>query len=79
VADGRVPVGSAHDIIVLTRGEVKCENLSTDSCIVGGCETVSDATSPVTHDITVHRNYYRLPENTVEVAKVSRILIIMER
>jgi hypothetical protein len=25
-ADGRVPVGSARDIIVLTRGEVKCEN-----------------------------------------------------
>jgi hypothetical protein len=25
-ANGRVPVGSAHDIIVLTRGEVKCES-----------------------------------------------------
>jgi hypothetical protein len=31
------------------------------------------------HDILVHRNYYRLPENTVEVAKVSRILLAMER
>jgi hypothetical protein len=48
-ADGRVPVRSVPDVIVLIRGEVKCESLSSDSCIVGGRVTVVSATSPATH------------------------------
>ena len=31
------------------------------------------------HDIRVHREYYRLPDETLQVAKVSKILIAMER
>lgn len=31
------------------------------------------------HDIRVHREFYRLPENTVQVAKVSKILLAMEK
>ncbi|XP_050416929.1 uncharacterized protein LOC126830572 [Patella vulgata] len=30
------------------------------------------------HDIRVHREYYRLPENTLQVAKISKILLAME-
>jgi len=30
------------------------------------------------HDIRVHREYYRLPEQTLQVAKVSKLLIAME-
>lgn len=30
------------------------------------------------HDIAVHRQYYRLPESTVQVAKVSKLLYSME-
>jgi carbonic anhydrase len=29
------------------------------------------------HDIRIHRDYYRLPEGTVEVAKVSKILHLL--
>ena len=31
------------------------------------------------HDIRVHREFYRLPEQTLQVAKVSKLLIAMER
>ena len=31
------------------------------------------------HDIRVHREYYRLPEDTLQVAKVSKLLLAMER
>ncbi|KAJ8046141.1 hypothetical protein HOLleu_04717 [Holothuria leucospilota] len=30
------------------------------------------------HDIAVHRNYYRLPEQTLQLVKVSRILLAMD-
>lgn len=30
------------------------------------------------HDIRVHRSYYRLPEDTLQVAKVSRLLLALE-
>ncbi|PIK46269.1 hypothetical protein BSL78_16855 [Apostichopus japonicus] len=30
------------------------------------------------HDIRIHRDFYRLPESTLQVAKVSKILIMME-
>ncbi|XP_019212192.1 uncharacterized protein LOC102080509 isoform X3 [Oreochromis niloticus] len=31
------------------------------------------------HDIRVHREYYRLPEGTLELAKVSKVLIALEQ
>lgn len=31
------------------------------------------------HDIRVHREYYRLPEETMQVAKVSKLLLRMEK
>ncbi|XP_076587412.1 uncharacterized protein LOC143321144 isoform X2 [Chaetodon auriga] len=31
------------------------------------------------HDIRVHRDFYRLPEATIEVAKITKILLAMER
>jgi len=31
------------------------------------------------HDIKVHREFYRLPEETLQVAKVSKLLLAMER
>jgi len=31
------------------------------------------------HDIRVHREFYRLPEETLEVAKVSKLLLLMEK
>ena len=31
------------------------------------------------HDIRIHREFYRLPESTLELAKVSKILIAMEK
>ncbi|XP_067299454.1 uncharacterized protein [Pseudorasbora parva] len=31
------------------------------------------------HDIRVHREFYRLPENTLQLAKVSKLLIAMEK
>ncbi|XP_033108973.1 uncharacterized protein LOC117110386 [Anneissia japonica] len=31
------------------------------------------------HDINVHRNYYRLPEETTQVVKVGRILLALEK
>lgn len=31
------------------------------------------------HNIAVHREYYRLPSNTIEVAKVGKLLLAMER
>ena len=31
------------------------------------------------HDIRVHREYYRIPQETLQVAKVSKLLISMER
>ena len=31
------------------------------------------------HDIRVHREFYRLPEETLQVAKVSKLLLAMER
>ncbi|XP_051239268.1 uncharacterized protein LOC127353763 isoform X3 [Dicentrarchus labrax] len=31
------------------------------------------------HDIRVHRQYYRLPEGTLELAKVSKVLIALEQ
>lgn len=31
------------------------------------------------HDIRVHRDFYRLPEATIEVAKISKLLLAMEK
>lgn len=31
------------------------------------------------HDIRVHREYYRLPEATTQVAKISKLLLAMEK
>lgn len=31
------------------------------------------------HDIRVHRQYYRLPESTLQLAKISKVLVAMER
>ncbi|KAJ4918077.1 hypothetical protein JOQ06_004118, partial [Pogonophryne albipinna] len=31
------------------------------------------------HDIRVHREFYRLPESTLQLAKVSKLLIAMEK
>ncbi|CAB3987135.1 uncharacterized protein LOC110043873 [Paramuricea clavata] len=31
------------------------------------------------HDITVHRNYYRLHESTLEIAKVSKLLLAVDK
>jgi hypothetical protein len=31
------------------------------------------------HDLSVHKNYYRLPESTLQVAKISKILLLMEK
>ncbi|KAK2904486.1 hypothetical protein Q8A73_011143 [Channa argus] len=31
------------------------------------------------HDIRVHRSYYRLPEATIEIAKISKLLMAMEK
>ena len=31
------------------------------------------------HDIRVHREFYRLPEATMQVAKISKLLMCMER
>ena len=31
------------------------------------------------HDIKTHREYYRLPESTVQVAKVSKLLLSVEK
>ncbi|XP_049334435.1 uncharacterized protein LOC125801679 [Astyanax mexicanus] len=31
------------------------------------------------HDIAVHREYYRLPDSTIQVAKISKILLALEK
>jgi hypothetical protein len=31
------------------------------------------------HDIRTHRQYYRLPQETIQVANVSQVLIALER
>ena len=31
------------------------------------------------HDLAIHREYYRLPENTVQLAKVVKILMAVNR
>lgn len=31
------------------------------------------------NNIKVHREYYRLPENTLQVAKIAKILLLMEK
>jgi len=31
------------------------------------------------HDIRVHREFYRLPESTLQLAKVSKLLMAMEK
>nr|XP_055075229.1 uncharacterized protein LOC129454679 [Misgurnus anguillicaudatus] len=31
------------------------------------------------HDIRVHRDYYRLPDATIEIAKISKLLLAMEK
>ena len=31
------------------------------------------------HDLNVHREYYRLPESTIQTAKVSKILLLAEK
>ncbi|KAI4789669.1 hypothetical protein KUCAC02_035106, partial [Chaenocephalus aceratus] len=31
------------------------------------------------HDIRVHRQYYRLPEATTQLAKISKLLLAMEK
>ena len=30
------------------------------------------------HDITIHREYYKLPEDTLQLAKCSKLLLLME-
>ena len=31
------------------------------------------------HDITIHREYYRLPEDTLQLAKCSKVMLLMEK
>lgn len=31
------------------------------------------------HDIRVHRDYYRLPDATIEIAEISKLLLAMEK
>ena len=31
------------------------------------------------HDIRVHREFYRLPQSTMQLAKVSKVLLTMEQ
>lgn len=31
------------------------------------------------HDIKTHRDYYRLPEDTLQVAKLSKLFLLMEQ
>ena len=31
------------------------------------------------HDIKVHREYYRLPEYTIQIAKCGKLLMLMDR
>lgn len=31
------------------------------------------------HDIWVHRDHYRLPDATIEIAKISKLLLAMEK
>jgi len=31
------------------------------------------------HDVRIHRNYYRLPEDALQVAKVSKVLLVIDR
>ena len=31
------------------------------------------------HDIKIHRDYYRLPEDTLQLAKCSKIILLMEK
>lgn len=31
------------------------------------------------HDIRVHRQYYRLPEGTLQLAKISKVLMALEQ
>ncbi len=40
---------------------------------------MDDLTDFLGHDIRVHRQYYRLPEGTLQLAKISNILMAMER
>jgi len=30
------------------------------------------------HDISIHKEYYRLPEDTLQLAKCSKILMLMD-
>ncbi len=40
---------------------------------------MDDLTDFLGHDIRVHRQYYHLPEGTLQLAKISNILMAMER
>lgn len=31
------------------------------------------------HDISIHRQYYHLPENTLQLAKCSKLMLLMEK
>lgn len=31
------------------------------------------------HDIRIHRKYYRLPEGTLQLAKITKVLMAMEQ
>ena len=31
------------------------------------------------HDIAIHREYYQLPEDTLQLAKCSKIMLLMEK
>ena len=31
------------------------------------------------HDVAIHREYYRLPENTMQLAKCCKLMLLMEQ
>lgn len=51
------------------------KHLATMTQILGLSETNLDVLAKfIGHDIRIHRQFYRLPENTVELAKVTKIM-----
>ncbi|XP_041929786.1 uncharacterized protein LOC121693962 [Alosa sapidissima] len=56
------------------------KHVSTLSTILNLKDTEMDQLAGfLGHDITVHRKFYRLPEGTLQLAKVSKVLMALER
>jgi hypothetical protein len=55
------------------------KHISTTSQILNLKDNELDALANfLGHDVRVHREFYRLPENTVELAKISKLLLQLE-